>query len=1115
MVAEIIAVGTELLLGDIVNTNAQYLSKELAAMGFSVYFQSVVGDNKARMVEVIELAKSRSDLVVLTGGLGPTDDDMTKEVTCEVFKDRLEMDTEELKKIQNFFASIGRPMTKNNQKQAMCPVFGDKLNNDVGTAPGAVFYDKVTDVMAAVLPGPPSEMKWVFEHSLRPKLQSMQGGVIVSQMLRVYGIGESELEPKIQTFLQGANPTVALYAKTQQVAIRVTAKANTHSEAVSLINVTEKRLRTVLGDHIYGVGETTLERTLVTLLREKLLTVATAESCTGGMLSQRITSVDGASDIFDYGICSYANEVKSRELGIHKKLIDRYGAVSGQVAGEMARSVAVAGNADIGVGITGIAGPGGGTPEKPVGLVYVAVSYKKLTFVKKLNVGNTRGRNFVRLYAVNTALDLVRRIVCDMELNAVRVFDRREICDFEAAAHDTKRFNGGRIVKLILAVLVAAGLGVGGYFGYNYLVASGFDFTSLMFWQNISTGIYPAFPEKPSQGSDGYAGAVQSHMTTLAATNPDTVGWLSVDGTDIEIPIVQGEDNTHYTVTGFDGEPLIGGTAFLDARNVDTDQPQTLHIYGGSNTFAQLSQLTSQQRAQQVQHFSYITPENERVYQIVSVMYNDSNEPMQPDLTAVGEFESLRQQLEFAVGIKSRSLYNYPVETAEGDSYMCLVTDSDISSGVQLIVVGRQLKDGEVPTSYEPEANTTVIHPDIVYQREGGARPDTDLTLLRLANNIGSLGASDVVGFLPTDIPQLPNIPVTTAEQGGDSTAASSSQSGNSDDDSSSDNDISGSLSQSSSASSSSDNTSSSSAPSDTSSSASESSTPPSSSTPQSSAPSSTAPSSSTTPTPTPEPTGATLTVTMNGAVTTDSAVNILSQIVAAEMSSGWPVEALKAQAVAAHSWILNQQAAGNPAPSVVGRTAAQSVINAVSEVAHLKMTYGGAAAFTPYFASSAGRTNGSHEVWGGTVPYLVSVDSSVDAAAPGYTGTVTKSAAEIAAMVLATTGIQLTGDPSTWFTVVDHTSGGYNGNMTIGGQSSYNGKAITGRAIRDTILAGAGLRSAAFDITTTTDSITFTTRGYGHGVGMSQWGAYFYAGEHGYSYAQILNHYYPGVTIG
>lgn len=428
MQAEIICVGTELLLGDIVNTNAQYISKELAALGIAVYQETVVGDNPARLTRVVNDARERSDLLIFTGGLGPTDDDLTKETVAKAFHETLVEDAEELSRLEAYFAPRGG-MPANNRKQALVPSRGSKLPNSCGTAPGIIMEDE--GKTAILLPGPPWEMQAMFEQSVRPYLVRAHGGCIVSTMLHEYGMGESSLELQVKDLLAGANPTAALYAKDNEVAVRVTAFGPTTEQASRLRDGLVEQFRQRLGELLYSEEEEgSLEKTVVELLTQKHQRVAAAESCTGGLLCQRITSVPGASQVFDYGAVTYAASAKRRMLGVKPAALKKYTAVSSTVAAQMAFGVRRAGKANWGIGITGYAGPTADEAAgKPAGTVYVALAAEKQVWVRRLQVLRP-DRQRVRRQATQLALDLLRRQLLGLSMPECRLFGRHEIEEF-------------------------------------------------------------------------------------------------------------------------------------------------------------------------------------------------------------------------------------------------------------------------------------------------------------------------------------------------------------------------------------------------------------------------------------------------------------------------------------------------------------------------------------------------------------------------------------------------------------------------------------------------------------------------------------------------------------
>ncbi len=428
MNAEIIAVGTELLLGDILNTDAQFLSRELAALGINVLRQHVVGDNHARLKELVLDAKNRCDLLVFSGGLGPTADDLTKETVAACFGDELRFDPEEWEKITGFFSGMGRPTPENNRKQAMVPVRGRKLPNANGTAPGAWFQDG--DKIAILLPGPPKELEPLWTAEVRPLLAARQNGVLRSLVLRVAGVGESDAEARVGHLFRNANPTAAIYAKLGEVIIRITARAQDEQTADAMCRAYAEKFYDLLGDAIYAEGEEGVEYTVVHLLQQKGQTVAAAESLTGGMVAQRITDVPGASQVLGCSFVTYSNQAKQRLVGVDPAVLETYDAVSSQTAAQMAFGARDAAQADLGLATTGLAGPGGGTPERPVGLVYIAAAYGDTVTVKKLMIP-ARSRDTVRRRTVQNVLELARRVMLGLDVPGAKTFPRGVLASLE------------------------------------------------------------------------------------------------------------------------------------------------------------------------------------------------------------------------------------------------------------------------------------------------------------------------------------------------------------------------------------------------------------------------------------------------------------------------------------------------------------------------------------------------------------------------------------------------------------------------------------------------------------------------------------------------------------
>lgn len=411
--AEILCVGTELLLGDIVNTNAAFLSQRLADLGISVYRHTVVGDNPRRLRAALESALASADLVITSGGLGPTYDDLTKETVAATLGRSLELHTPSLEKIRSYFERTGRTMTKNNEKQAMVPQGAIILENDYGTAPAFAVEDTVSNKTVIMLPGPPGELIPIFNEKVAPLLKSRSELVLVSKNIHIFGMGESAVEDKIKDIMTGsANPSVAPYCKEGEVRLRVTARADSEQTAQDMCDsMIDTILRSEVGAHVYGIDVDSLENALVAALHRTGLTACTAESCTGGLIAERITSVAGCSDVFLGGCVTYTNGAKQALLGVSGDTLEQYGAVSAQTAMEMARGARERFGADIAVSATGIAGPSGGTPDTPVGTVFIGLSSPQGESFRRLSLSSMRSREYIRIVSSSNALDMALKAV--------------------------------------------------------------------------------------------------------------------------------------------------------------------------------------------------------------------------------------------------------------------------------------------------------------------------------------------------------------------------------------------------------------------------------------------------------------------------------------------------------------------------------------------------------------------------------------------------------------------------------------------------------------------------------------------------------------------------------
>lgn len=418
MKAEIISVGTELLLGSTINTDAADVAVLLSEYGIDVYWQTVVGDNPGRLMDAVRRARDRADLIITTGGLGPTCDDLTKSALAEAFGMKLELDRGEEAWLRDIWKKRGnRELTPNNLQQVWLPEGSTALRNDWGTAPGCYF--ERDGVRVIMLPGPPRELRPLLEHRVRPILAELSNAVIASHNIHFFGIGESEMEYRLRDYMQELNnPTLAPYAKTGECLVRVTAKAETLERAEEMMAPVIERVKGIFGDLVYAVDGLNLAEHTVKLLIEKGVTIAAAESCTGGELEKRITDIPGASATLKGGVVVYTNEAKHLLLGIPMETIEGYGAVSFEVAAELAERVRRKLGADLGVGVTGLAGPDGDGVNE-VGTVFLSLSDGKRTWVREKHLTN-RDRATVRLQACQNVFDMVRRYLAGLPVEQER-----------------------------------------------------------------------------------------------------------------------------------------------------------------------------------------------------------------------------------------------------------------------------------------------------------------------------------------------------------------------------------------------------------------------------------------------------------------------------------------------------------------------------------------------------------------------------------------------------------------------------------------------------------------------------------------------------------------------
>ena len=1063
MRAEIISVGDELLRGYTVNTNTAYLAKNLAELGYDVNFQTVVGDSEKDIFDAVRIAVGRSHVIIFTGGLGPTKDDMTKEMVAKALGMKLVFDEATGEKLRAQLAARGIDATEAAMKQAYVVDGCNVLRNDNGTAPGILMQKGNQAII--LLPGPPREMEPMFQNSVRPFLMSFSDVCCASATVRVVGLGEPSVEEMIKDLLYGVNPHAALYVSAGEVTVRIFAKGDTAEEAALLCRQHTEKIKGVLGSYAYGEGDKELPEVLVDILKDKKMHIATAESCTGGLVSAKITGVSGSSAVFDYGITSYADWVKRHELSVDKTIVKRFSTVSAPCAGEMAKGVLAAGKADIGVGICGIAGPDSGEYADgalPVGLVYVGVADKSKVIVKRFTFGALR-RESIRELAAKNALDMARRVALGIDVPDSYRFRHNELTDIDKAGKPGKTENF-KIKRGIATGLALVAVSVALYGGITLLDPA----SDIPFYDHIRT-------EYANSG----AAVEGSEELGFAA------GSIDMDGLGIKGALMLSEDSEYYKLHTSGGNPSELGCLHLDSAHFGTDllAADNLIIHGSSANkgrfFGPLDKLFDDEEVLRENGIISLEIEGEsRTYRIFSVMLADSAARPAAIVTDFDDEEHLYSFSDFVVDAKMRSRYNIDLGILSGDRFLTLVTESDEFDGARLIVVARELRSGEsADAEIEVALNPNTVWPEMWYADHGELDPalealqkdywanwlagedDEDITSELLEEpeyeqwpeideeNDPSLGATVPTEDEQTSAPEVPKEPESN-------TGASLSGGG------------SGVVE----------------TPAD----------------------------SATTPPATTDEGLAQISVTSysTGKVYTGTPVEIISMIVEAEVGSSFSREAIKAQAVATITY-YKYSSASSSAPTFPLKTASTTVTQCVSEVINQGLYYGGSIIFSPYSASAAGKTNGCHEVWVQNLPYLQPVESKYDYLSSGYNRTYTYSSAELRAELEPYYEVTLSNDPANWIQIKSYTGGGYVGEVSIDGQYT-----TTGARLRSNCLH---LRSAAFtyEYNADTDTITIVTSGYGHGVGLSQWGAHYYAVQESWTYDQILAHYYPGATLG
>ena len=1144
MNAEIISVGTELLLGDIVNSNSQFLSRELAAYGIDTLYQSTVGDNRERLQQAIELALTRCDMVLLTGGLGPTEDDITRETVAAYLELPLVLHEESDHRIREYFERTGKEYTDNNQKQAMLPEGCTVFENDWGTAPGcAVEKDNKCLIL---LPGPPSEMIPMFFYHVAPFLAKRSGGTIQTHTIGVFGLPEAAIDERLQDLLSSTNPTVAPYAKDGEVVLRITAKADTPEQAQALCDPMITEIQERLDKAVYGVDAGSLAHRVVALLTQHELKIATAESCTAGLLSGRLTEVPGASGVFECGIAAYSKEIKHQMLGVPKSVLEERGAVSPETAGAMAVGAWRVSGADIGIGITGVAGPE--TSEgKAVGTVYIALADQKRVWVKKIFAGHGEGdREQIRNRATSFALDMARRYLETLPgvMAGGQSLEqmRQEAAQVTAEQNQVirKRRRRTRLLRWfsILTILCLAAA----FAGYVYLYKPYRN-------QKQFDELYAMYTQAEVETEGWYPNGILPQFMTLYRNNDDVRGWVSIADTRINYPVMVEPSLGYYRQHDFRKTSSAFGVPYLETGTaVDPAQMKpTLTIYGNNpgngQMFSDLEKFTELNFLKKHTIIQMNTLYQEAAYKIFGVFLVDDIDTAEFNYART-VFDSEEDFLYHVAQIRARSLFDTPVDVIDGDRLLLLTTPIDYGyPGARIVVAARRVRADEDANNDLSKArvNRTAKMPKGWVETNEDSPTNTQTTTTAATTTTSTTVETTVETTTAettttTSKPKTTTTttktkkPTTTQDEGdelvGESTTSSSTV-----------------------------------------------------------VPTTQNITKPPVVTPTPPsliPSAGTVqgkiseyeflayvAVKNNGTFsgfapdadgvhrpkTKEQLQLLLTSIVKAELGSASTMvkstEAQKAQAVASYTYVLNYNLSNNkPYPSNLSPINLSNkydkmIYDAVGDVVGVKMLFTNQTKISKkmllqacYSASTAGYSASSNRVWTGALPYAKSVVSKYDNAVTNakyggrnFTSKVTISRDDLYAKVKKWFENNVQNRyPSYTMPEEQFTTDGqlplkalsYDGDGSAGSGDAWNyvfhtnfyyldnkgnKKPLTGYNMRNAL----GLRSHAFRTAydEATQTVTITCQGWGHGVGLSQMGAVGYANEEGWSYIQILRHYY------
>ncbi len=720
MNAEIISVGAELIAGDVSNTNASYLSQQLAKIGIQVTRQTAVDDKPESITEALAAAVARSPVILFTGGLGPTADDMTKEVVCAAVGMELVEHPESMKRLTRAFAAKDQPMPPANRKQALFPAGAVVFPNPVGTADGCAIESGNQCIV--MLPGPPRELRAMFENSVEDYLQTKTDSTVVSRTLKVFGMGESKVAEQLGDLLAGDDPRVATYLGQGDLRIKITSVGQDRAACEQRCRMREAEIAARLGSCVYAAENVTLQQTVVSLLKKAGKRIATAESCTAGMLSEMLTDVSGASEVFEFGVSAYANRVKHEVLGVPDSLLKTYGAVSPQVAEAMAKGAAQKGKADLGIGITGMAGPTGGSEEKPVGLVYISLFDGTRCFTRRLRCNPDSPREKIRLSAAMNALDMVRLYLREDPaflakgqspdpLKARRRWWQTILPQKgDSPAEITRKI----IMMICLLVCIGSLIYIADYYLQSWLAKRNNQEISGIFHQEMS---------------------INERFKALLAVNPDTVGWLTVPGTQCDNPVVKTTNNEKYLDTTFEGKKSKYGTLFADSKNTFTAEEglsDNTVIYGhhmrDGTMFGELKRLRDYDfyKKHPTVQFTWLYDTETVEWKILSVFIVNTEKADAEDTVFPYRhlaFTTEQSFLQYVDECRQRSLINTGVDAVYGDKLLTLSTCTYEFDDARLVVLARRVRPGEDPAVdlTKTSENDDPVFPKAYYKKTGSS----------------------------------------------------------------------------------------------------------------------------------------------------------------------------------------------------------------------------------------------------------------------------------------------------------------------------------------------------------------------------------------------------------